>query len=161
MTRISSNSTLFGIIVASLCLLPPAALADGKDVNSYVGTWILNVAKSRFRPGPPMQSETLIITETGGLWHVTDDEHFADGTSDHLEWSTKLNGTNNPITGGPDVDSVTDRLAKSYNATFMKAGRPVIWETARVIDGVMHSSIHGKLPDGTPWKYYLVFERQR
>ena len=97
MTRISSNSTLFGIIVASICLLPPAALADGKDVNAYVGTWILNVAKSRFRPGPPMQSETLIITETSGLWHVTDDEHFADGTSDHLEWSTKLNGTNNPI----------------------------------------------------------------
>jgi len=109
-----------------------------------------------------MRSETLIITETDGLLHVSDEENFGDGTSDHLEWFTKLDGTNNPVAGGSDVDSVTDRLTTSYEATFRKAGEPVIWETARITNaGVMHSSLHGKLPDGTPWSYHLVFERKK
>jgi len=48
MARIQSNSILFGITILSLHLFCPVAFADAKDIDAYVGTWILNVAKSRF-----------------------------------------------------------------------------------------------------------------
>jgi hypothetical protein len=163
MARPQWKSTLSGMARRSLTLFGPASFAD---VDGYVGTWVLNTGKSHFDPGPPIKSETLIVTDAGnGLLHVLDAETFGDGTSDHLEWSTMLNGAKNPVSGGSDVDSVTERMTKlsTYKAVFRKAGHPVTWETAHITsDGkTMHSFMHGKSPDGTPWKYHLVFDRQR
>lgn len=131
----------------------------------YVGTWILSVEKSRFRPGPPMKSETLIVRDAGdGLWHVTDDEVFGDGSTEHLEWSTRLDGTQNSVSGSSEIDSVWEQLTKSstYRAAFKRSGQPIVSETARIsADGKwMYSSLRGKSPNGAPWKYELVFERQ-
>jgi hypothetical protein len=44
----------FGLLM--LCALALVA-AD----NPFVGTWKLNVAKSKFSPGPPPQSQTVTI----------------------------------------------------------------------------------------------------
>src|SRR5260370_25423195 len=40
----------------SLCTVAPAAAED-----TFVGTWKLNVAKSKFSPGPAPQSQTVTI----------------------------------------------------------------------------------------------------
>lgn len=163
MARPKWKLAVSGMARLSRTLFNPASLAA---VDGYVGTWVLNTGKSHFDRGPPIKSETLIVTATGnGLLNVLDAETFGDGRSGHLEWSTMLNGAKNPVSGGSDVDSVTERLTRmsTYKAVFRKAGQPVTWETAHVTsDGkIMHSFMHGKSQDGTPWKHHLVFERQR
>jgi len=162
MPRSQRKPTLSGMARLSLTLFGPASSAD---VDDYVGTWVLDTGKSQFDPGPPIKSETLIVTHAGnGVLHFLDAETFGDGTSDHLEWSTMLNGAKNPVSGGSDVDTVTERLTKlsTYEAIFRKAGHPVTWETSHITsDGkTMHSFIHGKSRDGAPWKHHLVFERR-
>jgi hypothetical protein len=163
MARPQRKSILSGMTRLSLTLFGPASSAD---IDGYVGTWILDTGKSHFDPGPPIKSETFIVTHAGnGLLHFLDAETFGDGTSDHLEWSTMLNGVKNPVSGGSDVDTVTERLTKlsAYEAIFRKAGHPVIWETSHItLDGkAMHSFLHGKSSDGALWRHHLVFERQR
>jgi hypothetical protein len=132
MARKQSLTTFLGFAILSVII---GGSASAADAQLFVGTWVLNVAKSDFHPGPPMKSETLVVraAEKGGL-QVTDDETFGDGTSDHLQWVTAVNGKNNPVSGGSDTDSVTERLANSttYKAVFMKAGKPIVWETARL-----------------------------
>jgi hypothetical protein len=151
---------------AAILVLTTFSAPSFGQTNPFVGTWILNATKSRFEPGPPMKAEKLIVGKTGakGRWKVTDDEVFGDGTSDHLEWSTSLNGASETVTGGSDTDSVTERLSTptTYKAVFKKSGRPVTWETAWISANgkTMHSILHGKAPDGTPWKYHLIFNRQ-
>jgi hypothetical protein len=157
------KSILSGLARLSQTLFGPASSAY---IDGYIGTWVLDTGKSRFDLGPPIKSETLIVTHAGnGLLHILDAETFGDGTSDHLEWSTMLNGSKNPVSGGSDVDTVTERLTKlsTYEAIFRKAGHPVTWERSHLSsDGrAMHSFVHGKSRDGAPWKHHLVFERQR
>jgi hypothetical protein len=163
MARPQWKLAVSGMARLSRTLFSPASFVD---VDGYVGTWVLNTRKSHFDPGPPIKSETLIVTDAGnGALSVLDAETFGDGRSGHLEWSTMLNGEKNPVSGGSDVDSVTERLTKlsGYKAVFRKAGQPVTWETAHVTSDrkTMHSFMHGKFQDGTPWKRHLVFERQR
>jgi hypothetical protein len=101
MARRQRRLTLSGIARLSKTLFGPASFAD---VDGYAGIWVLNTGKSNFDAGPPIKSETLIVTHAGnGLLHVLDAETFGDGTSDHLEWSTMLNGAKNAVSGGSDV----------------------------------------------------------
>jgi hypothetical protein len=118
MARPQRKSILSGMATLSLSLFGPAYSAD---VDGYVGTWVLDTGKSHFDPGPPIISETMIVTYAGnGGLRVLDAENFGDGTSDHLEWSTMLNGAKNSVSGGSDVDTVTERLTKlfTYEAIF-------------------------------------------
>ena len=79
MARPQWKSTLSGMARRSLTLFGPASFAD---VDGYVGTWVINTGKSHFDPGPPIKSETLIVTHAGnGLLHILDAETFGDGTS--------------------------------------------------------------------------------
>jgi hypothetical protein len=163
MKRMMSTKMLSLAVTATIAMF--GAVSSAEKTTPFEGTWVLDIKKSTFEPGPPMKGETLILHQDNkGLLHVIDDEMMGDGTSDHLEWSTRMDGSNNPVAGATDFDSVTERLTKSmtYKAVFKKSGKPIAWETARLTtDGkTMHSYIHGIVADGSLWKYHLVFDRQ-
>ena len=42
-----------------------AAMAQAEYRTPFTGTWNLNIAKSRFNPGPPFKSFTLTFTPDG------------------------------------------------------------------------------------------------
>jgi hypothetical protein len=50
-----------GTSVAAVLLVSAGVLAAQADQNPFVGTWKLNVAKSKFSPGPAPKSETVTI----------------------------------------------------------------------------------------------------
>jgi len=83
MARPQWKSTLFGMARRFTDSVWPRIF---RDVDGYVGTWVLNAGKSHFDPVPPIKSETLIVTIAGnGLMQVLDAKTFGDGTSDHLD----------------------------------------------------------------------------
>jgi hypothetical protein len=92
------KSALVLIVVLALC-----ALAFGADNN--VGTWKLNIAKSKYSPGPPPKSQTLKIE----AWGTDGVKYVADGVGPddkptHSEFQAKYDGKDYAFKGNPDAD---------------------------------------------------------
>src|ERR1700690_621593 len=81
------------------------------DVTAYaadtvVGTWKLNVEKSKFSGATP-KSGTRVYAETADGTVLDQKMVGADGKEMSMHVTIKYNGKDYPITGNPDGDSVT------------------------------------------------------
>lgn len=71
-----------------------ASVVYGADMFS--GTWKLNVAKSKYSPGPaPKSGVTKIAAVEGGI-KVTADGENAEGKKTHTEYTVKFDGKDYP-----------------------------------------------------------------
>ncbi len=129
------RSILVGVVLAVAGL---ATAADAPD--PAVGTWTLNVAKSKFTPGHELKSQTRTYTETAKGVSVKVSGVAADGAALSQQSTFKYDGKSYPMSGATDyaalsLQRVNDNTVKS---TLMKAGKPV-GTTIRTI------SMHGKV----------------
>jgi hypothetical protein len=77
--------------------------------DPMVGTWKLNVAKSK----SPYKSGSTVIEKTGDTLKVTADLVTNDGTSYHWTWSATEDGKDTPVTGRtPYGDGVVASLTR-------------------------------------------------
>src|SRR5271155_5683581 len=92
--------------VAAFTLSRVASSAD--TPNPFVGTWLLNVAKSTFDPPPPLKSNTSTTTEvSGGGFHTVIDVVEGDGSTNHMEYTIPPGGGKVvPVTGSAYADSI-------------------------------------------------------
>ena len=67
------------------------ASASAQAPNAHVGTWKINLAKSKFVPGPGPQSQTV----------------DAKGAKTHSEYTAKFDGKPVAFTGNANADMVT------------------------------------------------------
>ena len=115
MTRIG-----FGVAALLTICLAGTAAAQSKDDPS-IGTWKLNVAKSTFTPGPPIQGDTRSyeVNEAGWLF-VTTETTQPDGTRTGVRFAAKFDGKAYPQIGrfAPTVTMITyepvDRRTLKY-----------------------------------------------
>ncbi len=77
-----------GLIFLALTI-PVALMAQTEQNNPFVGTWKMNVAKSKFDPGPPMKSETVTIESDG---KVTVEGVGGDGQAETWSYTARRNG---------------------------------------------------------------------
>ena len=88
----------------------------------FVGTWQLNVAKSKFNPGPPPQSQTRTWDASG---MVTAKGVGATGKAFSYGYTIKGDGKESPTMGGipnkADMISTKKIDANTYEAKFTKA----------------------------------------
>ena len=115
MTRIG-----FGVAALLTIGLAGTAAAQSKDDPS-IGTWKLNVAKSKFTPGPPIQGDTRSYEVNEGGWlFVTTETTQPDGTRTGVRFAAKFDGKAYPQIGrfAPTVTMITyepvDRLTLKY-----------------------------------------------
>jgi hypothetical protein len=92
----------------------------------WVGTWKLNVAKSTFRPGPPLRSLTLTGVANGPGVTVTADSVTASGAATHAVFTVVFDGKFHPITG-----------SQAVNAGAVFAVDPYTMESAYTKDGAL------------------------
>ena len=94
---------MFALVAISVLALSVVTFAQ----DSNIGTWKLNVAKSRFSPGPAPKSQTLNYEAWGtdGV-KFTADGVGADGKPTRWEFQAKYDGKDNPFTGNPDADAI-------------------------------------------------------
>lgn len=161
MIRAASIKALL-VTVALIGMAGIAASADSQ--NPFVGTWVLDVAKSTFDPGPPMKSHVSTITEApGGGFHESIDFVESDGTRTHIEFTSALDGKYVPVTGTSYADSVslTKTGDRSFKYSFKKAGKRIESGTFTVSeDGkTLVGSLSGN-DGGVVWKYHWVSEKQ-
>jgi hypothetical protein len=140
-----------------------AALAQDKDPAN--GTWKLNVAKSKYSPGPAPKEMTATIESAGAGRHVEVNGVTGDGTPMKWGYSGNYDGKDIRVTGtNPDADVVMlKRLsATTVRSTYKKDGkRTLVNGVAVSADGktltVAQSGVNGK---GQTVKNTLVFDRQ-
>ena len=83
--------------VAVLALVSAAA-AQSKDDPS-LGTWTLNVARSKFTPGPPIKADTRSYEVQDGWLIVTTETTQASGEKTGVRFAAKFDGKDYPQIG--------------------------------------------------------------
>src|ERR1700751_289599 len=145
-------------MLASLLLAGMAFAAD-----PVVGTWKLNVAKSKFSPGQELKSSTRVYTEADGVYTLEQKRTGTDGK----EMSYKVQNSDGKdmkqAPGGP----VETTHAKKVNANTwdfeLKEGGKVVGHVHRVVSaGGKILTVHntGTQLNGVACDETLVFDRQ-
>ena len=133
-------------------------------VDSQVGNWKLNVAKSTFSPGPAPTDGTLIIEAEPNGYKITVHRTGAQGKPIHYEMSPKLDGKDYPMTGNLDADMISMKKIDDYTveSTSKKGGKPAITTRSVVSkDGKTRTSTQtGKNAKGQNVKNTLLYEKQ-
>jgi hypothetical protein len=136
--------------------------AQGGDPR--IGTWKLNVAKSKYSPGPPPQSQTLKVEASGKGEKVTSEVVNADGTNTTTQYTANFDGKDSPLTGSPIADMVSlKRIDARTTERTDKKGGTVAQTIKRVVsaDGkTMNVTVKGKNAQGQEVSNVVVFEKQ-
>ena len=87
---------VFTVVAVMGVAFPVAA----QSADPWFGTWKLNLAKSKYSPGPPPKSPTMRKVEPweGGLKDTADGVN-AQGQATHTETSAKFDGKAYPVKG--------------------------------------------------------------
>jgi hypothetical protein len=106
-------------IVLAAGVLMAAVLATAQSKDPFVGTWRLNVAKSKYSPGPPPKSQTTTYQAAGQGYKVSVKTEPASGPVQQWSYTTNLDGKDAPITGdNPNADMVA---VKRINANTLES----------------------------------------
>ena len=84
------------------------ALATAQSKDPFVGHWTLNVAKSKYSPGPAPKSVMSTWEVAGKGYKVSVKTEPASGPAQEWSYTTNLDGKESPVTGNnPNADTVT------------------------------------------------------
>jgi hypothetical protein len=157
----SLQMLIVGVVlnIGAVAMVSAATGADPTD-----GTWTLNVAKSKFSPGPAPQSHTRSYATTSQGVALTYSVVSADGTKTSGQSNYKYDGKDYPITGSPDFDTLAVTRIDAFTAkSVQKKNGKSIGTTLRTVskDGkVLTLSSKGTSAAGTPYNNVLVFDKQ-
>ncbi len=110
--------------IATACLL--AALAANLwAADPFLGTWKLNIAKSRFVPGPAPRAATVTWSDASGGTEIRTEGTRADGRPMHESYIATYDSIEHKRPGPWNFDSVVNRQVSEYERedTFLKNGK--------------------------------------
>ena len=144
-------------------MLAEAALAQGEDQG--LGTWKVNIARSKLGPGPPPRSVTSTIEVVGlGGARITGVRIGADGQRTEAQYTARYDGRDYPIRGSANADTVALRRvdARTVERTDKRAGKVVETSTTVFSEDGKTSTTTGKGRDarGEEFQYVAVNEKQ-
>jgi hypothetical protein len=153
--------TLLAIILAvSVLMLGASAQA----ADNQVGTWKLDVAKSKYSPGPAPKERTLKIEAQADGLKFTIDGIDAEGKAVHMEFSPKYDGKDYPTTGMPGADSISlKKINDNTIETVSKKGGNPVMTTKSVVskNGKTRTTTQkGKNAKGQDVNNVVVYNRQ-
>jgi hypothetical protein len=119
------------------------ALAAAATPDPVIGSWELNIAKSKFTSGPVLKSQSRTYSQSGDSIAVVIKSVGSDGKETTMQTTYKLDGKDYPVTGAPGWDTISGKQVDSNTAEFtVKKGGKVIGKVSRTVskDGKMLTS---------------------
>jgi hypothetical protein len=119
-----------GLFIASLTAGTVAQSAD-----PFLGKWTLNLAKSKYNPGPPPKGSIATFTAAGAdRVRVVVEGVASTGDKVRWEYTAAHDGKSYPATGNPDADLVSLKRinARSVEVTSRKGGKVTLVNTRTV-----------------------------
>ena len=168
-TRFVLTGTLFGLAIA---IFPPPTLAQS---DPFIGKWQLNLAKSKFSPGPGPKSAAMNVQAEGENHNVTFAGINAEGNQQSLALTWLYDGMPHPVTanteanrlgllGQPNIDARAFTRVDAYavNISYIKAGKVVQTATAVVSRDGRTETITSTGTDATgrPYNNTQIYEKQ-
>ena len=139
-----------------------ALAADQPD--PVIGKWMLNVAQSKFIPGPAPKSQTRTYAESpqGTVMKFTGVSATGSAVSGGSTY--KYDGKDYPVTGSPDWDMLAPKRLNIYTVRVdLKKGGKLVGTTIRTLSAhgkVLTLSSKGKDSKGATFDNVMVFDRQ-
>jgi hypothetical protein len=158
------KKALPGCVIAILLLSFAAPVLAQED--PFLGTWKLNLAKSKFIPGPARKSETRMVESSPKGMKVSVKRVNADGSTHEFEYTSNLDNKPYPIVGdGPEgADSIAANLTSpnTIHSTLKKGTKVIVTSTLTVsADGkVLTITSKGTQADGTSFSNVAVYDKQ-
>lgn len=127
----TTNALLFSAVVFGTTL-PQPGFAQGTPL---IGTWKLNLEKSKYSPGPAPKSGTTTFEVAGLGLRITAEGIDAEGKPTKTDFGEILfDGKSYPVTGAPAYDASSYKLvtASTFEYIRTKAGKVVQTATSVV-----------------------------
>jgi len=136
-------------------------MAQTAHVTAFTGVWKLNVAKSRFNPGPPFKSFTLTFTPDGTRRL---DLIRADGEplKAALPWSDGKEVAVAVIEGMRDITATSKIEGQSFHDTWKENGNIIerVYGAVSPDGKVLTITVNGVNKQGGAFHNRLKFEKQ-
>ncbi len=108
-------------------LLGWCTLAVAQAPPPFVGTWKLDLAKSKFDPGPPPKSWTQRNEAAEGGLRQLADWVDSEGRATHSEFTARFDGKDYPVTGSQGADAISVKKVDDRTIEWgMKKGGKVV-----------------------------------
>jgi hypothetical protein len=150
-----------GVFAALVIVLAAGSVLLAQN-NPFVGTWKLNVASSKYDPGPAPQSQTR-VWDAAGMVMVNGIN--AAGKEMSYGYTIKDDGKEYSTIGA--IPNTADKISSkkvdpnTYEAKFTKAGKQVETTTFKVSNGGKTLTIHAKgTTDAGAFDNLQVWEKQ-
>ncbi|MGB6606178.1 MAG: hypothetical protein WA747_13810 [Steroidobacteraceae bacterium] len=147
------------LVLAAVTFASPAFAAD-----PIVGTWQLNVAKSKFNPGAALTAGTRVYTEAKGLYTLDEKLTGADGKEISIRAQYRNGKDVKDVSGTSGTDTTFGKKidANTWDFDLKKDGK-VVGHVHRVVSAggktlTVHNTgvqVNGAMGDET-----LVFDKQ-
>jgi hypothetical protein len=148
---------------AAVVLLAVSSLAVAQT-DPAVGTWKLNLSKSKYSPGPLPKSNTVTITAVANGVHVVAKGEDAAGRPTSIDYTATADGKDQPVKGAPAYDTTAMKRvdANTTEQTRKKEGKTVQTVTRKIsADGkTMTVTTRGKDENGRTINNVAVYDRQ-
>jgi hypothetical protein len=147
-------------LTLALCFLGAAACLAA---DPQMGTWKLNEAKSKIKPGT--RKNTTVIYETvGDKVKITTDGIDAKGKATRSVWTGKFDGRDYPVTGDSTSDARSYKKRDDRTSEFNTMSHGRLAGSGRVVvaaDGKSRTvTTSGTDRDGKPFKNVAVYDKQ-
>jgi hypothetical protein len=152
----------------ALAILVALAGVSGSSAEQadepIIGTWKLNLAKSKYIPGPPPRSETRVYRQTADGILVTIDRVDATGQKrQKIEFPERYDGKDYPTVGSEISDAIALKRINDYmSESVLKHGGKVVATARRIITdgGKTLMLIYQETSLEHPVDNIIVYDRQ-
>jgi hypothetical protein len=161
--RATTGRVSLALVGAAAIVTTLAVGSSAQQSDPLLGVWKLNLAKSKYDPGPAPKAVTLKYEAAGQGMTVRVDGETPTGPM-HWEYTGQFDGKENAVTGNPDVDVIAlKRIGPLTTEGTMKKGGKVTTTNTRVVsaDGkTLTITAKGTDAQGRPVHNVQVFDRQ-
>ena len=133
------------------------------QTDHLVGTWTLNVARSKFAGAPPQRQTTRLEAVNGGVREIVERVN-ADGSMTRWDVTVKYGAGDTPITGDPSRDTVAFTRVDNHTVDVVNKKGGVVVSRMRIVvapDGRSRTnSVTAIDASGRTTESVMVFDRQ-
>ena len=151
------------LAMGTLALGLITGIGRAQPPDPLVGTWHLNVQKSKFSPGPAPKSVVLTFAQAGNEWKTSSEMTPAEGPPIKTSFTAPTDGKDVPLTGSPIADTVSLKTDGSKRMRVDKKGGKVVmtYEGTVSPDGKTFTvNQKGTNEKGEAIQNHLIFERR-
>ena len=158
------QNTKFADFAITMLITVLALFVVTTAADQLSGTWKMNAEKSKYSPGPPTKSLTVVVVSDENNYKVEASGTDGEGKPINVQYSAKFDGKDYPATGIANADTVSVKRIDANTVEVMqkKDGKVVMTVTSKLSnDGKTRTSTwRGKNVEGKEVHNVVVFEKQ-